>query len=83
MGELMAGRPKSKFGSDGYRELSIKENRARNKSTSKYHDKKRKQDAREVFELREKDARNKKRSARAAKLLAPRGSGKRNIGRFR
>lgn len=71
----MANRQKSHFGSDGYRELYVKQELAKRQDRSIRNS--------QLNELKDAEYKNKKLSSRAASYLHPKGTGKRNIGEFR
>ncbi len=75
MEEEMADRQKSHFGSDGYKELYVRQ-KAVNRDGKRINNK-------DLYDLRQVEYKNKKRSSRAGKFIIPQGTGKRNIGQFR
>jgi hypothetical protein len=73
----MANRQNSKFGSDGYKELYLKEELQ--KKSNRYQSpivEKRAAKEKELLKLKKEEAKLKTKSSRASKLLVPRGSGK-------
>ena len=73
------------FGSDGYKELEVKEKAAKGtrKNTNSPIVKKRREKEKEVLKLRTAHSKRKVRNPRASKLIVPKGTGKRNIGESR
>jgi hypothetical protein len=70
----MADRQKSHFGTDGYKELYLKQNAMKARKLPRNS---------ELMKLKSEEMKKKKLSSRAAKYLHPKGTGKRNIGEFR
>ena len=81
----MADRQKSHFGSDGFKELRLREEAVKHTKNT-YNSpvvERRKAKEKELFKLKREENKRKSGPSRSSKTIVPKGTGKRNIGEFR